>query len=133
MTESSMQSTRPLSPHLSIYRLIPTMLMSILHRITGAANYFGVVLVAWWLVAAASGEGAFNIANAFFGSWFGRLVLFGYTWSLVHHMFGGLRHLVWDTGRGLEKQTSTTIAKATIVASVVFTILIWVVGYMVRG
>lgn len=133
MTESSMQSTRPLSPHLSIYRLIPTMLMSILHRITGAANYFGVVLVAWWLVAAASGEGAFNIANAFFGSWFGRLVLFGYTWSLVHHMFGGLRHLVWDTGRGLEKQTSTTIAKATIVASVVFTILIWVAGYMVRG
>jgi succinate dehydrogenase / fumarate reductase cytochrome b subunit len=133
MTESSMQSTRPLSPHLSIYRMVPTMLMSILHRITGAANYFGVLLVAWWLVAAASGEGAFDIANAFFGSWFGRLVLFGYTWSLVHHLFGGLRHLVWDTGHGLEKQTSTMIAKATVVASVVFTILIWVVGYMVRG
>jgi succinate dehydrogenase / fumarate reductase, cytochrome b subunit len=133
MSTSTPRPARPLSPHLSIYRLTPTMAMSIVHRITGAANYFGVLLVAWWLLSAAIGEHAFAIANGFFASWVGRLILFGYTWSLVHHMFGGIRHLVWDTGRGLEKSTSRRFAQASIVASVLFTLIIWIVGYMVRG
>ena len=133
MSDSSIQSTRPLSPHLSIYRLIPTMVMSGLHRITGMALYFGMVLLAWWLIAAATGEAYFNLVNAVFGSWIGQLVLLGFTWSLVHHMFGGVRHLIWDTGRGLDKETSTKSAWATIIASVVVTILIWIVGYLVRG
>lgn len=133
MSDSSIQSTRPLSPHLSIYRLIPTMVMSGLHRITGIALYFGMVLLAWWLIAAATGEAYFNLVNAVFGSWIGQLVLLGFTWSLVHHMFGGVRHLIWDTGRGLDKETSTKSAWATIIASVVVTILIWIVGYLVRG
>ena len=119
---------RPLSPHLSIYKFYPTMVMSIIHRITGAALYFGTVLVAWWLIAAAAGPDYFNFTNAIFGSILGRLVLFGYTWALLHHMIGGIRHLVWDTGRGLEKHTSTKIAWATVICSVALTIILWAIA-----
>jgi succinate dehydrogenase / fumarate reductase cytochrome b subunit len=89
---------RPLSPHLTIYRLTWTMAMSVVHRITGCALYFGTLLLAWWLLAAATGAKYFDTANAFFGSWFGQLILLGYTWALVHHMLGGIRHFIWDTG-----------------------------------
>ncbi|MCP4318558.1 MAG: succinate dehydrogenase, cytochrome b556 subunit [Hyphomicrobiales bacterium] len=119
---------RPLSPHLSVYRLYPTMVMSIVHRITGAALYFGTVLVAWWLIATAAGPAYFEFTNAIFGSILGRLVLFAYTWALLHHMIGGIRHLVWDTGRGLEKDVSTKIAWATLVVSVALTIILWAIA-----
>ena len=117
--------SRPLSPHLSVYRFKPTMAMSILHRITGGALYVGTVLFVWWLVAAATGPVAFSYASAFFGSIVGQLILFGYTWALLHHMFGGLRHFVWDTGRGLSKETATLFAQATLVASLVLTLVLW--------
>ncbi len=119
---------RPLSPHLSVYRLYPTMVMSIVHRITGAALYFGTVLVAWWLIAAAAGPAYFEFTNAIFGSILGRLVLFAYTWALLHHMIGGIRHLVWDTGRGLEKDVSTKIAWVTLVVSVALTVILWAIA-----
>jgi succinate dehydrogenase / fumarate reductase cytochrome b subunit len=109
------------------------MLMSILHRITGGALYFGTLLVAWWLVAAATSESYFDFVNFIYGSWIGRLVMFGYTWALLHHLLGGLRHLIWDTGTGLEKDTSTRLAWATLIGSVTLTILIWVAGYAARG
>ncbi|MGN6549101.1 MAG: succinate dehydrogenase, cytochrome b556 subunit [Pararhizobium sp.] len=124
--------TRPISPHLQIYKPIPTMVMSIVHRITGGALYFGTLLVAWWLAAAASGPAYFETANAFFGSIIGQIILFGYTWALVHHMLGGLRYLTWDTGALMEKQTSTKLAKANLVGSIILTIVIWIVGYLVR-
>ena len=124
--------SRPLSPHLQVYKPIPTMVMSIVHRITGAALYFGTVLVAFWLIAAASGEAAFDWANWLFGSLFGRLVLFGYTWALMHHMLGGLRHFMWDMGHGYEKHFSTKLAVITPVVSVALTVLIWIVGYLAR-
>ena len=126
------KTNRPLSPHLQIYKLIPTMAMSIVHRITGAALYFGTLLVAWWLIAAASGPGYFDFVNGFFGSWFGILVLFGYTWALIHHMLGGLRHFVWDMGYLFEKHTATRLAYATITASVALTLVIWIVGAVAR-
>lgn len=109
------------------------MTMSIVHRITGCALYFGTLLVAWWLTAAAGPQSYFDFVNSIFGSWFGQLVLLGYTWALMHHMLGGVRHLVWDTGAGLEKHTASKIAWATLVGSAILTILIWVIGYMVRG
>ncbi|MDX3975055.1 succinate dehydrogenase, cytochrome b556 subunit [Shinella sp.] len=124
--------SRPLSPHLQVYKPIPTMVMSIVHRITGAALYFGTVLVAFWLIAAASGEAYFDWANWLFGSLIGRLVLFGYTWALMQHMLGGLRHFMWDMGHGYEKNFSTKLAIATPVVAVALTVLIWVVGYLVR-
>lgn len=133
MSQSTATRQRPLSPHLTAYRWPITMTMSILHRITGGALYFGTLLVAWWLIAAATSEEYFNFVSWLYGSWFGRLVLFGYTWALMHHMLGGLRHLVWDTGVGLEKHTASKIAWATLAGSVTLTILIWIAGYAARG
>lgn len=132
MANAGLDMKRPLSPHLQVYRLIPTMVMSIVHRITGAALYFGTLLVAWWLIAAASGPDYFSFVNTVFGSWIGRLVLFGYTWALMHHMLGGVRHLIWDTGAMFDKKSATAMAWATLAASITLTLLIWIVGYMVR-
>jgi len=129
---SQSPATRPLSPHLTVYRPPITMTMSIIHRITGAALYFGTLLLAWWLVAASTSQGYFDLVSGLFGSWFGRLVLFGYTWALVHHMLGGIRHLVWDTGAGLDKHSASRIAWATLAGSIALTLLIWVAGYAVR-
>jgi succinate dehydrogenase / fumarate reductase, cytochrome b subunit len=124
---SDMSQNRPLSPHLQVYKFIPTMAMSIIHRITGGAMYFGTILVAWWLIAAASGKEYFDWVNGIYGSWFGLIVLFGYTWVLIHHMLGGLRHFMWDLGYGFEKEFTTKLAKALPVASVLVTIVIWLV------
>ncbi len=129
---SPSNSNRPLSPHLSIYKPIPTMVMSIAHRLTGVALYFGTLMFAWWLIAASTGESYFDFVQTFLGTWFGRLILFGFTWALVHHMLGGVRHLIWDTGRLFDKDTSTKLAYATLIGSIVLTLLIWVVGYSVR-
>jgi succinate dehydrogenase / fumarate reductase cytochrome b subunit len=123
---------RPLSPHLTIFRPLITMVMSIVHRITGAGLYFGMAFLAWWLIAAASGPAAFETANGFFGSWLGRLILFGFTWALIHHLLGGIRHLVWDTGAGFDPPVARALAWATIVGSVVLTLVVWVVGYSLR-
>ena len=133
MSKIPATQARPLSPHLTIYKPPITMTMSIMHRITGGALYFGTLLVAWWLVAAATSESYFNFVDWIFGSWIGRLVLFGYTWVLMHHMMGGIRHFIWDAGFGLEKHTASKIAWATIVAAVLLTQAIGIIGYMARG
>ncbi len=132
MSQDTTPRARPLSPHLQIYKLIPTMMMSIAHRITGAGLYFGTLLVAWWLIAAASGEAYFDWVNAIYGSFIGRLVLFGFTWALIHHLLGGVKHLAWDLGYGFEKHFATRIARLQIVASVVLTFVVWIIGYMAR-
>ena len=129
---SNVRNNRPLSPHLQIYKPIPTMVASIVHRITGVALYFGTLLVAWWLIAAAIGPDYFDFVQMVMGSIVGRLVLFGFTWALLHHMIGGIRHLIWDTGAMFDKHTSTKMAKISIVLSVALTILVWVIGYAVR-
>jgi len=129
---ANMSNNRPLSPHLQIYKLIPTMVASIVHRITGAALYFGTVLVAWWLIAASTGPAHFDWVNWATGTIIGRLILIGYTWALVHHMLGGIRHLVWDLGYGFDKHLTTKVAKAMFVTSIALTIAIWVVAYLVR-
>lgn len=118
---------RPTSPHLQIYRWTITMAMSILHRATGIANYAGMALLAIWLVAAAADQEALNLVNLVYGSWFGQIVLFLFTWSLVHHMLGGLRHWVWDFAVMMEPGQRELMAWATIAASVVITLLIWTV------
>ena len=124
---------RPLSPHLQIYRLTLTMAMSIVHRITGAALYVGTLLVAWWLIAAASGPNAYAVIESVIGSLFGRLVLFGYTWALIHHALGGLRHLIWDTLHGLDPPEREILTIATLVGSIGLTLVIWGIGYMAIG
>ena len=131
--QQSARRERPLSPHLTIYRPPITMVMSILHRITGGALYFGTLLVAWWLIAAATSEHYFDFVSWLYGTFLGRLVLFGYTWALLHHMLGGIRHLIWDTGTAIDKEASSRLAWATLAGSVVLTLLVWIAGYMARG
>ncbi|MBL8573315.1 MAG: succinate dehydrogenase, cytochrome b556 subunit [Hyphomicrobiaceae bacterium] len=129
MSTSTTKSSRPLSPHLQIYKLTWTMVMSIIHRVTGAGLYFGTLLLAWWLVSAAIGPGAFATAKAVFGSFLGRLVLFGFTWALFHHMIGGVRHFIWDLGRGFGEAERFLLAKITLGGSLALTILTWIVAY----
>ncbi|MGO4564549.1 succinate dehydrogenase, cytochrome b556 subunit [Rhizobium sp. 2YAF20] len=129
---ANVTQNRPLSPHLQIYKLIPTMVMSIVHRITGAALYFGTLLVVWWLIAAATGQAYFEWVNWFMGTIIGRLILLGYTWALLHHMLGGFRHFMWDLGYGFEKSFSTKLAKATLVGSLCLTVLVWAIGLAIR-
>ena len=124
---------RPLSPHLSIYKPMLTMLMSIAHRITGFGLYFGTLLLAWWLLAAASGPNAYAGIGSFMSSFIGRIFLFGYTWALMHHVLGGIRHLMWDTGHGFGEHEREWLAIATIVGSIGLTIVIWIVGYLFVG
>ena len=124
---------RPISPHLQIYRPILTMVMSIVHRITGTALYFGMLLLAWWLIAAASGPNAYANVEWFMGSLIGQLVLFGYTWALLHHMLGGIRHLIWDTIHGFEPAEREMLTLATLIGSISLTLILWVVGYLVMG
>ncbi len=127
------QRARPLSPHLQIYKPTLTMMMSIVHRITGSALYFGMLLLAWWLIAAASGPNAYSYVEWFMGSLIGRLVLLGYTWALLHHMLGGIRHLIWDTLHGLEPAEREMLTLATLVGSISLTLVLWVVGYLAMG
>lgn len=132
MSNADLRGNRPLSPHLQIYKPILTMVMSILHRITGAGLYFGTILLAWWLIAAAAGPSYFDFVNGIYGSIIGRLVLFGFTWALVHHMLGGLRHFIWDMGAGFGTKAREWLAWATIIGSVSLTLILWVIGYAVR-
>lgn len=107
-------------------------MMSILHRITGTALYLGTILVVYWLLAAAAGPQSYDSAMNLFGSFLGRLVLFGFTWALMHHMLGGMRHFIWDTGRGLDEKGRNFLARATLGGSLALTALLWIIGYAVR-
>lgn len=119
--------SRPLSPHLQVYRFTITMAMSIVHRGTGIANYVGTLLLVAWLGAAALGDAQLAGVNWFFGTWIGQLILFGYTWSLIHHMLGGLRHFVWDTGRGFEPGVRQAMAWGGLIGSTVLTVIAWAI------
>jgi succinate dehydrogenase cytochrome b subunit len=132
MTETH-PDKRPLSPHLQIYRPMLTMMMSIVHRITGAGLYFGIVLFIWWLLAAAISDDYFAMVQAFFGHVIGKLILFGFTWALLHHTLGGLRHLLWDTGHGLGLSTIEWMARANLALSILGTLALWLGVYLVRG
>ena len=124
---------RPLSPHLQIYRIEFTTVLSGLHRITGVVLGGGTLLLAYWLIAAAAGPEAFATAQWAFSSWLGRLVLLGFTFSLFYHLCNGIRHLLWDIGRGFEKETMRMTGVAAVVASVGLTLAAWIAGYMMRG
>ncbi len=120
--------SRPVSPHLQIYSPLVNMMMSIIHRITGAALYFGTLLLAFYLVSVASGAEAFAYASWLFSTPIGLLVLFGYTWALFHHMLGGVRHMIWDTGRGFDLTTVDQLCWGSLIGSISLTILVWTVA-----
>lgn len=124
---------RPTSPHLQIYRPQLTSVTSILHRITGVALSVGTLALVYWLVAAAMGEQSFNTAQAIAGSWIGRLALFGWTLAFFYHLFNGIRHLAWDAGWGFELPAAYRSGWATLVGTVVLTLIAWIIGYAARG
>lgn len=132
MADAKAPVARPLSPHLQIYRWTWTMAMSVLHRATGCALYAGTVLVAIWLLALSSGPYAYDRVSWFFGSPLGLLIMFGYTWALMHHLLGGIRHLVWDTGRGFELESRMRMARLTLILSPILTVALWVIALVMR-
>jgi succinate dehydrogenase / fumarate reductase cytochrome b subunit len=127
----NLAARRPLSPHLSIYRPMLTMLMSIAHRITGAALYAGTLLLVWYLLAAAVGGPAFADASWFMRSLFGQFVLLAFTFAFLHHFFGGIRHMIWDAGYGLRHPMREWLALGTLVASLSFTVILFAAAHFV--
>ena len=117
---------RPLSPHLSVYRWPITMTLSILHRGTGIAMSVGLIVLAAWLVAAASGADQYTQINALLSTLVGRLLLIGWSFAFFYHLANGIRHLVWDTGRGLEKHQANASAWFVLAASITLTAVFWV-------
>jgi len=121
-----------LSPHLGIYRLTMTMAMSIAHRISGAALYVGVLLLAWFLIAASADASTFAVFSDFIDSLIGRLILFVITWALFHHLIGGMRHIVWDAGYGLDAPLRDQMAWATLVGGFALAVLVWIIALAAR-
>jgi len=117
---------RPLSPHLQIWRWHVTMLASILNRMTGGALSVGAVLVALWLLALAFGPDAYATFTGWMGSPLGLLVWFGLTVALCLHLTGGVRHLIWDAGRGLSPKAADALSWASMVGGVLLAIVFWV-------
>lgn len=119
-------STRPLSPHLSIWRWGPHMLVSILHRITGGAlSVAGLFILVWWLSAIAGGEEAYSTFSEAAGHWLGLLVLIGLSWAWFQHLLSGIRHLFMDAGQALEIGVNKSSAVATLIGSAILTALLW--------
>jgi succinate dehydrogenase / fumarate reductase, cytochrome b subunit len=114
---------RPLSPHLQIYRLPMLAITSILTRITGNALIVGSMLAVWWLLAAATSDSYFAMANAVATSWFGDLVFLGSAWAIWFHLLAGVRHLIFDAGRGLDLATAEKLGWGCIIGSLVLTVL----------
>lgn len=114
---------RPLSPHLQIYKPQLTSITSILTRITGNALLVGALLLVWWMLAASAGPEYFALVDGIVTSWFGKLVFLGSIWALWYHALAGVRHLIWDTGRGLELKDAYALGYMVIGGSVVLTLV----------
>ncbi|MGE5271280.1 MAG: succinate dehydrogenase, cytochrome b556 subunit [Thiohalocapsa sp.] len=124
---------RPLSPHLQVYRWQLTSVLSILHRAAGVALSAGTILLVWWLVAAAEGAQSYAGIQTFLGSWIGLVLLFVWSLALFYHLCNGLRHLWWDTGRGLDLPAVYAGGWAVIAGTAALTIACWVVGMLSWG
>ncbi|WP_370931407.1 succinate dehydrogenase, cytochrome b556 subunit [Bartonella sp. DGB1] len=133
MTKPSPLKERPRSPHFTIYKWPITMWMSLSHRLTGVALYFGTLFVTIWLFALAAGGNYFECVNYIYNSIFGKIILFGYSFALLQHMFGGIRHLVWDIcPASLEKHLANKAALLTISASLFSTLILWLTFYIIK-
>jgi succinate dehydrogenase / fumarate reductase cytochrome b subunit len=124
---------RPLSPHLGVYKFMYTMTLSILHRITGVAASFGFLLFAWWLMALATGHDSYQRVMGFLQTPVAKLLLVGFTFAFVYHSCNGIRHLVWDTGRGLERAQARRSGWLVIVVAVLLTALVLWLGCRAFG
>ena len=123
----SWDDKRPMSPHLQIYKLPFSAKLSILHRGTGAVLFFGLLLMIWVLLSAANGAESWESMHSLLSSWFGYIVLFGFSFSLFYHLGNGIRHLFWDIGKGLERDQAKKSGQALIAGSIILTLLTWLV------
>ncbi|MDX1512620.1 MAG: succinate dehydrogenase, cytochrome b556 subunit [Gammaproteobacteria bacterium] len=121
-------SNRPLSPHLQVYKPQLTSVLSITHRATGVALAVGGIGLAYWLLALAAGPDAYATAQALFGSWLGKLILFGFSFALFYHLCNGIRHLFWDAGLGFELETVYASGWAVVGVAAGLTVLTWIVA-----
>ena len=119
------QVARPLSPHMQIYRWPLAMALSIVHRATGIVLAVGTLLIVWCLLALANGPESYAAARALAGSWFGLIIMFGWSWALAFHLANGVRHLFWDVGKGYSIQQAKASGVAVVVFSLIVTGLIW--------
>lgn len=124
---SNTTPTRPLSPHLQIWRWHVTMLSSILHRVTGSASVAGIVLFAAWLICLALGRETYTVFLQYAASPLGLLVWFGLSLAGFVHLTGGLRHLIWDLGLSFEPKHANALSTWTMLLGVVLTIAFWAV------
>lgn len=122
---------RPLSPHIQIYKFPMNGLMSGAHRVTGILLSGGAVLFAYWLIAAGYGAESFETAQNFFGSWLGKLMLVGWTFCLYYHLVNGIRHLMWDMGKSLEKADLVRTGRIGIAVTAILTIATWAIGFSI--
>lgn len=129
MSIESGKAKRPLSPHLQVYKPQLTSVTSITHRATGVALAIGTLMVIWWLVAAALGPGAYNIAKNFAASPLGLFMLFGWTLSLYYHLLNGIRHLLWDMGYLFELKNAYLAGYAVLAGTLILTIATWYCAY----
>ena len=119
------KASRPLSPHLTIYRWPISMTLSILHRMTGVALSVGLIVLTFWLFALSIGAPAFEQVTALLGSIVGRLLLMGFSFAFFFHLCNGIRHLFWDVGKGFEMRQVTASAWSVVVASSALTLWLW--------
>lgn len=122
------QRERPLSPHIQVYKKQLTSVMSITHRVTGVGLAVGTLMLVYWLSSAAYGPDVYLDAQAFIGSWFGQVLLFGWSVSLFYHLSNGIRHLLWDIGWGFELPRVYRSGYAVLAATAVLTAVAWIVG-----
>jgi succinate dehydrogenase / fumarate reductase cytochrome b subunit len=125
--------TRPLSPHLTIYRWPVTMMTSITHRVTGVGLSVGAVILAWWLISISNGPEGWESFHAISDTPIGLLVLFGLIWSLVYHFLNGIRHLAWDLGYGFAKQQAERNSVIILALSVICAVVIFAVSWTGHG
>ena len=123
-----MSRQRPLSPHLQIYKPQITSMLSILHRATGIALSIGSVILVLWIVALTLGENTYLIYSNLINNWFGKLIIFGFTFALFYHLSNGIRHLFWDAGYGYDLNISKITGILAFLGSFLLTILIYVLG-----
>ena len=119
---------RPLSPHLQVWRWHVTMLTSILNRVTGVGLYGATLLAAAWTVTLAAGPQAYSLYMGLLGSIPGKAALFLVTVSLFYHLGNGVRHLVWDAGRGLDIKSANASSAAVIAFGLVAAVAVWIVA-----
>ncbi|MFO1248962.1 MAG: succinate dehydrogenase, cytochrome b556 subunit [Alphaproteobacteria bacterium] len=131
--QKPVSATRPLSPHLTIYRWPMTMATSITHRITGVGLSVGAVVLAWWLFSISNGPEGWESFHAISDTPIGLLVLFGLTWSLAYHFLNGVRHLAWDLGYGFEKRLAERNSMMIIVASILIAVAIFALAWTGHG